>query len=47
MRCAEGSASHLRALSHGWTWRARTEFDGPAACQSAILLACQVARLKT
>ena len=45
MRCVEDSASHLRALSHGWAWWARTEFDGPAACQSAVLLASRIACL--
>ena len=39
MRCVEGSLSHRLAAAHGWTWWARTEFDGPAAIQSAILLA--------
>jgi GNAT superfamily N-acetyltransferase len=39
MRCVEDSPSHLLALSHGWTWWARTEFEGPAACQRAVLLA--------
>jgi GNAT superfamily N-acetyltransferase len=43
MRCVEGSASHRRALSHGWAWWVRSEFDGPAACQSAVLLACRIA----
>jgi len=47
MRCVEDSPSHLRALSHGWSWWARTEFDGPAACQSAVLLTCRIARLET
>jgi GNAT superfamily N-acetyltransferase len=31
MRCVENSPSHRLALSHGWTWWARTEFEGPAA----------------
>lgn len=39
MRCVEGSPSHRLATAHGWTWWARTQFDGPAAIQSAILLA--------
>ena len=39
MRCVEGSASHRLALSHGWSWWARTEFEGAAASQQAILLA--------
>jgi GNAT superfamily N-acetyltransferase len=39
MRCVENSPSHLLALSHGWTWWAATEFEGPAACQRAVLLA--------
>jgi hypothetical protein len=39
MRCVEGSASHRLALSHGWSWWARTEFEGAAASQRAILLA--------
>ncbi len=39
MRCVEDSPSHSLALSHGWTWWARTEFEGPAACQRAVLLA--------
>jgi GNAT superfamily N-acetyltransferase len=47
MRCVEDSASHLRTLAHGWSWWARTEFDGPAAGQSAVLLACRIARLET
>lgn len=42
MRCVESSPSHLRALSHGWAWWARTEFEGAAACQRAVLLACSV-----
>jgi len=40
MRCVENSPSHRLALSHGWTWWARTEFEGPAAVQRAVLLAC-------
>ena len=40
MRCVENSTSHRLALSHGWTWWARTEFEGPAAVQQAVLLAC-------
>ena len=43
MRCVENSASHRLAVAHGWTWWARTEFDGPAAVQSAILLAHPIA----
>jgi GNAT superfamily N-acetyltransferase len=39
MRCVENSPSHRRALAHGWAWWARTEFEGPAACQRAVLLA--------
>ena len=39
MRCVEGSLSHWLALSHGWSWWARTEFEGAAASQRAILLA--------
>jgi GNAT superfamily N-acetyltransferase len=39
MRCVENSPSHRLAIAHGWSWWARTEFDGPAAIQSAILLA--------
>ncbi len=39
MRCVENSPSHLLALSHGWAWWARAEFEGPAACQRAVLLA--------
>jgi hypothetical protein len=39
MRCVENSPSHRLALSHGWTWWARTEFEGPAALQQAVLLA--------
>jgi hypothetical protein len=39
MRCVENSPSHRLALSHGWTWWARTEFEGPAAVQRAVLLA--------
>jgi GNAT superfamily N-acetyltransferase len=39
MRCVEDSPSHLLALAHGWAWWARTEFEGPAASQRAILLA--------
>jgi len=39
MRCVEDSPSHLVALAHGWTWWAHTEFEGPAACQRAVLLA--------
>jgi GNAT superfamily N-acetyltransferase len=39
MRCVENSPSHRLALSHGWTWWARTEFEGPAAVQQAVLLA--------
>jgi hypothetical protein len=38
MRCVENSRSHQLALAHGWTWWARTEFEGPAAAQPAILL---------
>ena len=38
MRCVENSPSHRLALSHGWTWWARTEFEGPAASQRGILL---------
>ena len=38
MRCVENSRSHRLALAHGWTWWARTEFEGPAATQRAILL---------
>ena len=43
MRCVENSPSHLLAIAHGWTWWARTQFDGPAAVQSAILLARPIA----
>lgn len=39
MRCVEDSPSHRLAVAHGWTWWARTEFDGAAAVQRAILLA--------
>lgn len=39
MRCVENSRSHRLAVTHGWTWWARTEFEGPAAAQRAILLA--------
>ena len=39
MRCVENSRSHRLAVAHGWTWWARTEFEGPAATQRAILLA--------
>jgi GNAT superfamily N-acetyltransferase len=39
MRCVENSPSHLLAVSHGWAGWARTEFEGPAAIQRAILLA--------
>jgi hypothetical protein len=39
MRCVENLPSHLLALSHGWAWWARTEYEGPAACQRAVLLA--------
>jgi GNAT superfamily N-acetyltransferase len=39
MRCVENSASHQLAVAHGWSWWARTEFEGPAATQRAILLA--------
>ena len=39
MRCVENSPSHRLALSHGWTWWARTGFEGPAALQQAVLLA--------
>jgi GNAT superfamily N-acetyltransferase len=39
MRCVENSPSHRLALSHGWTWWAQTEFEGPAALQQAVLLA--------
>ena len=39
MRCVENSRSHRLAVSHGWAWWARTEFEGPAAAQRAILLA--------
>jgi hypothetical protein len=39
MRCVENSPSHRLALSHGWTWWARTEFEGPAALQQTVLLA--------
>lgn len=39
MRCVENSASHRLAVAHGWAWWARTEFEGPAAAQRAILLA--------
>lgn len=35
MRCVEDSPSYRLALSHGWTWWARTEFEGPAAVQQA------------
>jgi GNAT superfamily N-acetyltransferase len=38
MRCVENSSSHLLAVSHGWAFWAHTEFEGPAASQSAILL---------
>jgi GNAT superfamily N-acetyltransferase len=38
MRCIENSRSHQLALAHGWIWWARTEFEGPAATQRAILL---------
>jgi GNAT superfamily N-acetyltransferase len=38
MRCVENSRSHRLATAHGWTWWARTEFEGPAATQRAILL---------
>ena len=30
MRCVENSPSHRLALSHGWTWWAAAEFEGPA-----------------
>ena len=39
MRCVENSASHRLAVAHGWAWWGRTEFEGPAAVQRAILLA--------
>jgi len=39
MRCVEDSPSHRLALSHGWTWWAAARFEGPAACQRAVLLA--------
>jgi len=39
MRCVENSPSHRLAVAHGWSWWARTEFEGPAAVQRAILLA--------
>ena len=39
MRCVENSRSHQLAVAHGWTWWARTQFEGPAATQRAILLA--------
>jgi GNAT superfamily N-acetyltransferase len=39
MRCVENSPSHRLAIAHGWTGWARTEFEGPAATQRAILLA--------
>ena len=44
MRCVESSTSHRLAVAHGWTWWARTEFDGPAAAtgQRPILLACSL-----
>lgn len=38
MRCVENSRSHQLAVAHGWTWWARTKFEGPAATQRAILL---------
>jgi GNAT superfamily N-acetyltransferase len=38
MHCVENSRSHRLARAHGWTWWARTEFEGPAAKQRAILL---------
>lgn len=38
MRCVEDSRSHQLAMAHGWTWWARTSFDGPAAVQRGILL---------
>jgi GNAT superfamily N-acetyltransferase len=38
MRCVENSRSQRLAMAHGWTWWARTEFEGPAATQCAILL---------
>lgn len=39
MRCVENSRSHQLAIAQGWTWWARTEFEGRAATQRAILLA--------
>jgi GNAT superfamily N-acetyltransferase len=38
MRCVEDPRSHRLAVANGWTWWARTEFEGPAATQRAILL---------
>jgi GNAT superfamily N-acetyltransferase len=38
MRCVENSRSHELAVAHGWNWWARTEFEGPATAQRAILL---------
>lgn len=39
MRCVENSRSHRLSVAHGWAWWARTEFEGSAAAQRAILLA--------
>jgi GNAT superfamily N-acetyltransferase len=39
LRCVAGSRAHRLYLANGWTWWARAEFEGAAACQPAVLLA--------
>lgn len=39
LRCVEGSRAHQLYLANGWIWWARTEFEGAASCQQAVLLA--------
>jgi GNAT superfamily N-acetyltransferase len=39
LRCVEGSRAHQLYLANGWTWWARTQFEGAASCQRAVLLA--------
>jgi hypothetical protein len=46
LRCVEGSPAHRLYEANGWTWWARTEFVGPAACQKAVLLALPVRRFQ-
>lgn len=38
LRCVKGSPAHALYLALGWSFLAETSFEGPAACQDAVLL---------